>query len=152
LDQNIAAIIASFIAVTGTLGGAITGVLLSNNHTSKLEQLRIEQEKAKRETAIVEEVYMLLNKIEKQIYDHMKKSEVPEPRDEDMDRVRTLIYLYLPSVKRNFDEFSDSITLLAFSLMTRMQTEEDKNDRYEKSEYFMKSFKELQSSLEKLVR
>ena len=151
LDQNTATIIASFIAVIGTLGGAITGVLLSNNHTSKMEQLRIEQEKAKRNTAVVEEVYTLLNKIEKQIYDKVAKLQDPELQNDDMDRVRTLIYLYLPSNKQKFDELSDCIALLALTLMTRMQNQVEKHDRYEKLQFFRKYLNELRSSIEIMV-
>ena len=147
LNQNIATIVASFIAVIGTLGGAITGVLLSNRHTSKMEQLRIEQEKAKRNTAIIEEVYMLLNKIETQIYKNVSNLEVPEMYSDDLDRVRTLIYLYLPSQKQKFDDFSKSITNLALAL-SRVEG----YDRQEELQCFMNCFNHLQSSLEKLVR
>ena len=68
MDQNTATIIASTIAVIGTLGGAITGVLLSNNHTSKMEKLRIEQDKAKQNVAVIEEAFSLLIQIENQIF------------------------------------------------------------------------------------
>jgi hypothetical protein len=152
LDQNTATIIASFIAVIGTLGGAITGVLLSNNHTSKMEKLRIEQEKAKRNTAVVEEVYTLLNKIENQIYNEPSKVKDFELQNDDLDRVKTLIYLYLPSRKQEFDELSDSTISLAFAIMRNIQTEAEKKDRYEKSQYFRKCLDDLRSSLEMMVK
>jgi hypothetical protein len=65
MDQNIATIIASVIAVIGTLGGAISGVLLSNNHTSKMEKLRIEQEEKKRKRALLDELCGACFKIQK---------------------------------------------------------------------------------------
>lgn len=65
MDQNTATIIASVIAVIGTLGGAISGVLLSNNHTSKMEKLRIEQEEKKRKRALLDELCGACFKIQK---------------------------------------------------------------------------------------
>jgi hypothetical protein len=152
MDQSITTIIASVIAVAGTLGGAITGVLLSNNHTSKMGKLRIEQEKAKRNTAVIEEVYTLLNKVGKHVYDKVSKWQEPDWQTDDMDRVRTLIYLYLPSMKQEFDEFSESIVYLAFATGTTQNTEAEKNERYEKLQYYRKCLEGLRASLEKMVR
>lgn len=152
LDQNTTAIIASIIAVIGTLGGAITGVLLSNNHTSKMEKLRIEQEKAKRNTAVIEEVYTLLSNVGKHVYDKVSKLEEPEWQNDDMDRVRTLIYLYLPSIKQKFDEFSESIVYLSFALTEEHPTKEKYNEKYERLQSFRKYFNSLQSSLEMMVK
>jgi hypothetical protein len=147
LNQTTATIIASSIAVIGTLGGAITGVLLSNNHTSKMEKLRIEQEKAKLNVAVVEEVYTLLTKIENQIFKKVGKMKAPETHSEEMDRVKTLIYLYLPSQKQKFDELSESILNLAFAL-----SDVEGYDGQEKLQCFRKCLNDLQSSIEMMVK
>jgi hypothetical protein len=152
LNQTTATIIASSIAVIGTLGGAITGVLLSNNHTSKLEKLRIEQEKVKRDAVVIEEVYTLLTKIKNQIYYKIGHSELPEMRNEDVDRVKTLIYLYLPSIKQKFDELSESIFSLAIALSNGQETKEKYDETQEKLKSFSMCFNSLQSSLEMMVK
>src|SRR5947209_19270816 len=64
LDQNTTTIITGIITVLGTLGGATAGVLLSNRHALKQEEIKLKQEKAKRNTRIIEEVYQTLIKIE----------------------------------------------------------------------------------------
>ena len=152
LDQNTATIIASSIAVLGTLGGAITGVLLSNRHTSKMEKLRIEQEKVKRDATVIEEVFTLLIKIENQVYNKAGNLEPPETRTDDLDRMKTLIYLYLPSIKQKFDEFSESIVYLSFALTEEHPTKEKYNEKYERLQSFRKCFNSLQSSLEMMVK
>ncbi len=150
--QNTSTIIASVIAVIGTLGGAIAGVLLSNRHTSKMEKLRIEQEKVKRDAAVIEEVFTLLIKIENQVYKKAGNLEPPETRTDDMDRMKTLIYLYLPSIKQKFDEFLESIFYLAFALTEGHETKENHNEQYEKLQSFRKCDNSLQSSLEMMVK
>jgi hypothetical protein len=152
MDQNTTTIIASAIAVLGTLGGAIAGVLLSNRHASKMEKLRIEQEKVKRDSAVIEEVYTLLTRIENQIYRKVGNSDLPEIRNDDIDRVRTLIYLYLPSVKQKFDELSESIFHLTIALANGQETKEKYDEAHKKFQSFSKRFKSLQSSLEKMVK
>lgn len=147
MDQNTATIIASSIAVIGTLGGAITGVLLSNNHTSKMEKLRIEQEKAKRNVAIIEEAFSLLIKIENQIFKKVGKMEAFETRSNEIDRLKTLIYLYLPSQKQKFDELFESIVQLSFALGGV-----EGYDGQEKLKSFSKCLNSLQSSLEMMVK
>jgi hypothetical protein len=146
LDQNTTTIIASSIAVIGTLGGAITGVLLSNNHTSKMEKLRIEQEKAKRNLAIIEEAFSLLSKIENQIFKKIGKMEAFETHSDEIDRLKTLIYLYLPSEKQKFDELFESI--VNFSLALGGVGSDDQ----EKFKSFIKCLNSLQSSLEMMVK
>ena len=57
LDQNTTTVLTTLITVLGTLGGVVLGVVLSNRYVAG-------QEKAKRNTAIIEEVYTLINKID----------------------------------------------------------------------------------------
>ncbi len=106
MDQNTTTIITSIITVLGTLGGAITGVLLSNRHTLKQEEIKLKQEKAKRKTQIIEEVYQTLIKIEDLCvafaYDVRQSvrsdldtvGRIKEIRT-NLERVKTLIWLYL---------------------------------------------------------
>ncbi len=60
LDQNTTTVLTTLITVGGTLGGAFGGVFLTNRHTTKLEELRIEQDKLKRNNQIIEETYAQL--------------------------------------------------------------------------------------------
>ena len=120
LAQNTTTIITSIITVIGTLGGAISGVLLSNRHTAKLEKLRIEQEKIKRNTAIIEEIYQMLIRIDDLCdafaYDVKNSKEsnldivgrIKEIRTTS-ERIKTLIRLYLPIFKKDLEEYVKNI-------------------------------------------
>lgn len=65
LDQNTTILIASGIAVVGTLGGTIVGVVLTNRHTANMERLRIRQEDKNRKRALLDELCGACFKIQK---------------------------------------------------------------------------------------
>lgn len=126
LDQNTVTIIASLIAVFGTLAGSVLGVVLSNRHSSKMEKLRIEQENKTRKLAktseAIEEVYTTVNQL-KAYFDQFTSSNttpkfemselsnnLPQEIRSSVDRVRTLVNLYIPSVKGEADQFLGSIS------------------------------------------
>src|SRR5260221_2464107 len=52
MDQATAIIIASAISVIGGVGGSLGGVLISNNHASKVEDKRIDHEKTQEKARI----------------------------------------------------------------------------------------------------
>jgi Na+/glutamate symporter len=54
----------TIISVIGALGGVALGSFLSSRQTLKQEEMRLKQEKVKRNTQIIEEVYQTLIKIE----------------------------------------------------------------------------------------
>jgi hypothetical protein len=113
LDQNITIILSSAITVIGTLGGAIAGVVLSNRHSTKLESLKIEQERSKRKTEVIEEVYSLLIKIDNQTMDNISKQKfTTDGLTNEMGRVKALVHLYLPSAITPTDRFLTAIDVL----------------------------------------
>lgn len=109
MDQSVAIIIASIIAVLGTLGG----VYFTNSHAIKLEKLRIEQEKLKRNTEIIEEIYselMLFDELRNQTASDVLSASVPDFLDKTKEiylkfnRIYTLISLYHPSLKQELGD------------------------------------------------
>jgi hypothetical protein len=97
---------------------------LSNRHASKQEEIRLQQEKANRNTQIIEEVYQTLIKIDDLCdafaYDVINGSTRPgegilvvkriKVIRETSERLKTLINLYLRSLKEDLDTY---ITQLA---------------------------------------
>lgn len=99
LDQNTTTIITSALTVIGALGGVVLGVVLSNRYTFK-------QDKTKRNTPIIEEAYTLLIKIDSLCMHNINENRLFNNgiRD-DLNRLRTLVSLYLPSVKYKLGDF-----------------------------------------------
>jgi hypothetical protein len=173
LDQNTTTIIASIIAVLGTLGGAITGVILSNRHTAKMERLRIEQEKLKRNTEIIEEAYsqlMLFIELSSQAAsdamsldisadDFLEKSKEVYLR---FNRLYVLIKLYHPSLKHDlgdvyntFQEYWMNVSRLYDAKKQRQKTDvidELLNEVNEGRSKHDRAQLKLQESLEALVK
>lgn len=120
LDQNTATIITAAITVFGTLGGALGGVVLTNRHTTKLEELKIAQEKLKRKIEVIEEIYSLLMKIDtigrKNVFD--QNDFFSKGVTDELDKVKMLIHLYLPSEISIIDDFLDAIFLLELATVT----------------------------------
>jgi hypothetical protein len=113
LDQTLISILLGVLAVLGTLGGALGGTILANRHAMKLEELRIEQEKLKRNTAVIEEVYTLFEKINSCVMSNISNQrDCLDGTKDNINRVQSLIYLYLPSLKEKFKEFNESLELL----------------------------------------
>lgn len=107
LDQNTTTVLTTLITVFGTLGGVVLGVVLSNRYAAR-------QEKAKRNTAIIEEVYALLIDINVRITDNIhKKRHCKDGIEDKVNRIQTLICLYLPSLVKKFAELDDSLTRLS---------------------------------------
>ncbi len=52
MDQAVAIIIAGAISVAGAVCGSLGGVLISNHHTAKLEDKRIDHEKTQEQARI----------------------------------------------------------------------------------------------------
>src|SRR4051794_36273597 len=100
LDQTLVSILLGLLAVAGTLGGALGGTLLANRHAMKLEELKIKQEKVKKDTQVIEEVYSLLIKIHDLDMDNINNQRfLTNGTKDDKNRVWTLVSLYLPSVE-----------------------------------------------------
>jgi hypothetical protein len=121
LDQNTSTIIASIIAVLGTLGGAIIGVLLSNRQTLKLEKLRTEQEKLKRKTEKIEEAYTTLREFEETSHQiltdigigHVDTLDFVEKSKQlynMLNRLSTLIAFYAFPLKADMNQLKDDFT------------------------------------------
>ncbi|HYT45327.1 MAG TPA: hypothetical protein VEP90_23570 [Methylomirabilota bacterium] len=106
LDQNTTTVLTTLISVIGTLSGVVLGVILSNRYVAR-------HEKAKRNTAIIEEIYTLLTKV-----DSLTANNIDEVAEDfsnltkDMNRIDTLIYLYFPALKEKLAELAKSISLL----------------------------------------
>src|SRR5437868_2950715 len=102
LDQNTTTVLTTLITVLGTLGGVILGVVLSNRYVAR-------QEKAKRNTAVIEEVYTLINNIAVCFTGNVNDDRLCSTGlNDDLNRVRTLVYLYLPSIKASFNTYLES--------------------------------------------
>lgn len=151
LDQNTTAVLTTLITVLGTLGGVVLGVVLSNRYVAR-------QEKAKRNIPIIEETYTLVNKIDDQIDECLRENKLLIGNMKDMnDRVRTLIYLYLRSIKKEYNEYGKTY----WELMNLLREKEGRyHERNENSmpieenwcyARYRKNFVNLLESLEKLV-
>lgn len=93
MDQNTTSVLTTLLTVLGTLGGVVLGVVLSNRYVAR-------QEKAKRNTAVIEEVYTLFEKINERVIDNIdNKRSCLEGTSDNVNRVQTLTHLYLPSLK-----------------------------------------------------
>ncbi len=158
LDQNWISILLGVLAVLGTLGGALGGTILANRHAMKLEELRIEQEKLKRNTIIIEEVYTLLTNITTQTSENVERVRRPlegKQLQDDLRRLQTLINLYLPSLKEKLDLYMKSLV----QFVAKVSTEQEFNHTLSNSIKLQESFKnykdkmdEIKSEFEKLVR
>src|SRR5260370_21832602 len=172
LDQNTTTIIASVIAVLGTLGGAITGVVLSNRHTAKMEHLRIEQEKLRRNTEIIEETYsqlILFSELSNQAASdvmslNISDSDFIEKTKEislKSNRIYTLISLYHSSLKQelgdlhnDFNEYWITVAHLHDAKIQRQKANmiSDLTERVKESgKKYTLTYQKLQKSLEALV-
>jgi hypothetical protein len=99
LDQNTTTIITSALTVLGTLGGVVLGVVLSNRYVAR-------QEKAKRNAAVIEEVYSLLTNIFDRSGNNIANDQnFYAGQDDDINRLKTLVHLYLPSMVAPVDNF-----------------------------------------------
>jgi hypothetical protein len=149
LDQNTTTVLTTAITVLGTLGGVVLGVVLSNRYVAR-------QEKFKRNNPIIEEVYTLINQMDNRFNDRLRN---PGPYEEDpaLERIRTLINLYLPSERAKFKEFINRMKIFYGVVAYETSNKGKVSDPYQISfpyEYnaYHKSLTELQTSLEKLVR
>lgn len=163
------------ITVLGTLGGAflgivgaIIGVILSNRFESKKAKLE-------RDVKAVEEVYTAINKINifyssistdltLQFYDPQKEQPVnfvqkSEEIRPTLERVSTIVHLYLPTIVDNLNRFEKATTSLWHSQESFNNRMKHNNDpasalvALNKSvEHFKKEFQTILSALEKLVR
>jgi hypothetical protein len=151
LDQNTTTIITSALTVIGTLGGVVLGVVLSNRYVAQ-------QEKAKRNAAIIEEVYILLTNIHSEITQNIEFNNPTlqgKQLQDDMSRVQALVYLYLPSLREKFDIFMKGLFRLSNEVEVRPKNmsvpELWKNLGAPYKEYQAK-LNDVKSALEKLVR
>ncbi len=149
LDQNTTTVLATLITVLGTLGGVVVGVVLSNRYVAR-------QEKAKRNNPIIEEVYTLINQMNNRFTDRLRN---PSPYEEDpaLERIRTLIGLYLPSERKRFEELINRLDIFYGVVAYEISNKGKISAPYDVSfpfEYtaYRKSLTNLQTSLEKLVR
>jgi len=174
MDQNITTIITTAFTVIGTLSGALGGVFLTNRHTTKLERLKIEEERNKRNNPIIEETYSSVNQV-KNYYRKVSSDlfqmslsgndlsyNLLEKNQEILlllERVNTLIHLYLPSLvtqmeKLNFSANSIHLPLLLhhLSLRQKLDTTRTSSDLEKAQEDFRTASNSLLSALEKMVR
>src|SRR5437764_15228832 len=107
LDQNTTTVLTTLITVFGTLGGVVLGVILSNRYIAR-------QESAKRSTAVIEEVYTLLMNSDARIKDNIDQERpCKDSLRDNMNRIKTLICLYLPYLKGKFVKLDDSLNRLS---------------------------------------
>ena len=155
-DQTLISILLGVLAVIGTLVGALGGTILANRHATKLEELRIAQEKAKRDTAIIEEVYTLLTKIYVSIRDNIgHERPCRDGINDNINRVQTLIYLYLPALREKFVSLNKSLAHLSVEVYYAQQAHNPIQVQeivHEPQEKFDKEMIEIKIELEKLVR
>jgi hypothetical protein len=151
LNQNTTTILTTLITVLGTLGGVVLGVVLSNRYVAR-------QEKAKRHTAIIEEVYTLLTNITAGIsenVDHERPCLEGKPLQDDIRRLHTLIFLYLPALREKLDVAMKSM----FRLAKTVNDQPQRNNLPVVWKNIKESFKDynekvngVKTELEKLVR
>jgi hypothetical protein len=156
LDQNTTIILASAITVIGTLGGAIVGVVLTNRHTMKLEKLKIAQEKLKRKTEVIEEIYSLLMKIDTIGRDNLFTQNIifSNGLTDELDKVKMLVHLYLPSEISTIDNYLEAIFLTELSSATPNEkpTREELKEIMKYYDKYNKHLEAIFKALEKLVR
>ncbi len=160
LDQNTTTVLTTLITVFGTLGGVILGVVLSNRYVAR-------QEKAKRNTMVIEEIYGLLFKITNVITSIIDKRDTNRNLfnevKEHLDRAYVLLNLYVPSLKNQTQEYFQSLVELS-NVFTNFcdNMEIDPDDKISIREELVKVEElrqehsektlNLQYALEKLVR
>src|SRR4051794_19494045 len=80
-------------------------------------ELRIEQEKLKRNIVVIEEIYTLLINGDVLIRDNInQKRPCKDGLRDNVNRIQALIYLYLPHLKENFCKLDDSLTQLSIEV------------------------------------
>ena len=140
LDQNTTTVLTTLITVLGTLSGVVLGIVLSNRFVTK-------QEKAKLNTAVIEEVYSLLTKIFDRSGDNVANNQNPYAgQDDDLNHLKTLVHLYIPSVIAPIDNFLKIYDDIVGTLLDEGKVTVDQLKQYNAS--LMKAHE----SLEKLVR
>ena len=151
LDQNTTTVLTTFITVGGTLGGVVLGVILSNRYVAR-------QEKVKRDTAIIEEIYTLLTNITACILEnvnHERSCLEGKQVQDDLLRLQTLISLYLPALKEKLKAFMTSMALLANEVNGAQQANNPPTvwDIVKEPYHgFLGKVTEIKRELEKLVR
>ncbi len=152
LDQNTTTVITALITVGGTLGGVVLGVVLSNRYVAR-------QQKAKRNEEKIEEIYTFVTQVYVSISENISNNDPDFNKKirKDLNRIRTLINLYLPALKGKYKAVNDSI----YSFTTAIQAEQKKkpispiemlDNVPETLNDYIVSLGELCSALEKLVR
>lgn len=151
LDQNTTTVLTTLITVLGTLGGVVLGVVLSNRYVAR-------QEKAKRNTPIIEEAYTLIHKIDSLINDclYNGRDAIGDISDRN-ERTRTLIRLYLPSIREGYDEYYSVLWYLMAALreIGGNPIDPDRSSKIEDGKTYKKytqNLAKLTQSLEKLVK
>jgi len=128
MDQAVAIIIASAISVIGAVGGSLGGVLISNNHTAKRDDKRIEHEKTQeqaridreklqkeqdRQRALLEELCSLvyISQIDMAFpyfgEDNYSYSSVVKAM-KNIERMAVIVTLYFSGFIQTFGKFQDS--------------------------------------------
>jgi hypothetical protein len=128
MDQAVAIIIASAISVVGAVGGSLGGVLISNHHTAKLEDKRIEHEKTQERAKIEQEKLQkeqdrhraLLEELCSLVYisqidmvfpyfgeDNYSYSSVVKAM-KNIERMAVIVTLYYSGFTQTFGKFQDS--------------------------------------------
>ena len=157
------------IGISGTIVAAIIGFIAlivnnakSNRHTLELEKLRIEaekaKEKAKKNAAVIEEVYILLTNINSEITQNIEFNNPTLQGKQLQDyirRVKALIYLYLPSLREKFDIFMKELYRFSTKVEAEQKISKAPNVWKTVSEPYKEyqaKLKDVQSALENLVR
>jgi hypothetical protein len=172
LDQNTLAFLSIVISAMGIIG-ALGGVYLGSKLNSRY---MMEADKRKRNTEKIEEVYSLVLQVD--IWVGNAIGLMPKARQEveyrydpyslrydeikpSLNRITTLVKLYLPQIAEVTQKFIDEFTRLCdpiyHSLYITSKKESDKEeeiaDEFRKASHnYAKSYVDLLFALEKLVR
>ena len=140
LDQNTTTIITSAFTVIGTLSGA-------------LERGR---EKDQREIQRLLKRYTLLSRTLVFVSKKMSTMIVNAYRiQDDLSRARTLVYLYLPSIRGSLDAFIEAFSTLMVEVINDQEDSEPLEvweDVVEENDQFIEKLTAIKSVLEKLVQ
>ncbi|SRR6266436_7077209 len=132
MDQAVAIIIASAISVAGAVCGSLGGVLISNHHTAKLEDKRIDHEKTQeqaridreklqkeqdRQRALLEELCSLVYASQLDMFapylgeNNFSYSSVVKAK-KNVERIAVIVILYYNGFTQTFGKFQDSYSKL----------------------------------------
>ena len=171
LDQNTTTIITTAITAVSTLLAAILGVFLANRHNEKQEKLQAIQRGEEKKKNAIEEAYEITIKIDSLcdafVYVVINGSDHPgeginrveriQEIRSTSDRLKTLINLYLPSLRTNSDTYLIKLGIYwnaigkAYSPGLKSSAEKSQDMLKTEQIEYKSSLKTLQKNLEEAV-